>query len=418
MPGSPGDGRRRRRCSEPPDRSFDLSAPGSTKLARVPRRRSDRAPSGQAERDSRESRRLRGPQHGLHTATPRRSRDRVDAPLDHASRARPGRSRRAAPARVRGGASTSSRERSPSTSPGAREELGSRRLRCASSGVPHALENDRDGARPLVEVSAPQPGRGISRTRSSSDTVAGAETEIAYRRGHFDVSRASPQPSSALGLAGFGARRTSAARRSKILINQDFGASQFNLMVVQYAPGGFISRARPCVRGGLLLPRGRDRGELDGETYTLARGRLLLERRREHARAHEPLRRAGALARDAGAAAAVAAPGPLRGDWERLVSGSERPVRRAAERSPTAPVAAPGRAARRSCRPTTPQTRPGARPREHGDAAEDDQVPGAVLRELLLQREEDDRADDRPLDRADAADHDDEDHVRRPVDTS
>ena len=62
--------------------------------------------------------------------------------------------------------------------------------------------------------------------------------------------------------------------------------------------------------------------------------------------------------------------------------------------------------------------RPARREQHDGDAdqAEQQQIPGAVVGEQVLQREENDHADDRPLDGADAADHDDEDDVGGPVD--
>src|SRR6185436_16931693 len=50
-----------------------------------------------------------------------------------------------------------------------------------------------------------------------------------------------------------------------------------------------------------------------------------------------------------------------------------------------------------------------------GDAAQDDEIPAAEAGEELAQHEEDQRADDRSLDGADAADDDDEDHVGGPV---
>ena len=52
---------------------------------------------------------------------------------------------------------------------------------------------------------------------------------------------------------------------------------------------------------------------------------------------------------------------------------------------------------------------------QHGDQAQDDQVPGAVVGQELAQDEVDDHADDRPLDRADAADYHHEDHDDGPV---
>jgi hypothetical protein len=63
-----------------------------------------------------------------------------------------------------------------------------------------------------------------------------------------------------------------------------------------------------------------------------------------------------------------------------------------------------------------PQPPPGGQGDQDRDRAEQDQVPGAVAGQGLLQHEEDDGTDDRPFDRAHPADDDDEDHERGPVD--
>ena len=47
--------------------------------------------------------------------------------------------------------------------------------------------------------------------------------------------------------------------------------------------------------------------------------------------------------------------------------------------------------------------------------AEDDEVPGAVVLERLLQDEVDDAAENRALDRAESADHRGEEHLGRPL---
>ena len=62
-----------------------------------------------------------------------------------------------------------------------------------------------------------------------------------------------------------------------------------------------------------------------------------------------------------------------------------------------------------------PQPAPREDGNGHGDQAEDDQVPGPVRGQGLLEDEEQDGAEDRPLDRADAADDGHEDHLRRPL---
>ena len=78
-----------------------------------------------------------------------------------------------------------------------------------------------------------------------------------------------------------------------------------------------------------------------------------------------------------------------------------------------------GGAERARCRSARRTYAPEARRRlQHDDDrhdAEDHQVDRAEVGQRLAQQEEDDRADDRPLDRADAADHHDEDDVGGPV---
>jgi hypothetical protein len=60
-----------------------------------------------------------------------------------------------------------------------------------------------------------------------------------------------------------------------------------------------------------------------------------------------------------------------------------------------------------------------ARRKQHhrdADQSQRQQIPGAIMGQAVLQQEEDDHADNRSFDGADAADDDDEDHIGRPVD--
>src|SRR5664279_4299214 len=81
----------------------------------------------------------------------------------------------------------------------------------------------------------------------------------------------------------------------------------------------------------------------------------------------------------------------------------ELPSRR--EQAPAAPLLQPA-----------PQALLEADRHDDRQQAKAEQVPRAVLAEELVQGPEDQRADHRPLDASDAADHDHEDRERGPVD--
>jgi quercetin dioxygenase-like cupin family protein len=138
-------------------------------------------------------------------------------------------------------------------------------------GVPHALENTGgEGAR-WLELGAPRPGSAMISDTVFLESEPDVELpEPAFRRGHFDLS-ALPPPSSALGLAGFGVANVGAASL-EILIRQEFGASQFNLMVVQYAPGGFISEHDHAFEEAFFFVSGEIEAVLDGAVYRLEAG--------------------------------------------------------------------------------------------------------------------------------------------------
>ena len=187
---------------------------------------------------------------------------------------------------------------------GAREELGADDFLWIELGVPHAVVVTTSGAR-WLEVSAPNPGARFEDTVFSEG--AGATPEVPYRRGHFDVGDL-PEPSGNI-LAGAGTNVGGAS--VLLLVNQDFGASQFVLMALQYVPGGGIKEHDHAFEEGFFIIEGRARGRPRRRAAHVRPRRLLLERRRQHARADQPLGRARQMARDAGAPAAVAPPVPL-----------------------------------------------------------------------------------------------------------
>src|SRR2546430_2709363 len=96
------------------------------------------------------------------------------------------------------------------------------------------------------------------------------EGAVPYRRNHFKIGEL-PKPNSAIGLAGFGGANVGGAAL-KVLVGPDTGASQLNLMVVQYASGGFIKRHDHAFKETFLFLEGEIEAELDDHVHTLAAG--------------------------------------------------------------------------------------------------------------------------------------------------
>ncbi len=137
-------------------------------------------------------------------------------------------------------------------------------------GVSHALRNDSGAGARWFEVSAPQPGGGLDDTVFADADRIPDGLETPYVKGHFDVTSL-PEPSSTIGLAGFGAANVGGAAL-EILVGPAKGASQLNLMVVQYAPGGYIKRHDHAFEEGFLFLEGEVEAELEGETHTVRAG--------------------------------------------------------------------------------------------------------------------------------------------------
>ncbi len=153
---------------------------------------------------------------------------------------------------------------------GAEEELVADDYCFVEVGVPHAVVNGSAQPARWFEVGAPQPAASFEDTVFVEPDVQGAEPELAFRRGHFDLSSL-PEPSSSIGLAGFGAANVGGASL-EILIQKDFGASQFNLMLVRYVEGGQIKEHDHAFEEGFFFLEGEIEAVLDGETYTLGAG--------------------------------------------------------------------------------------------------------------------------------------------------
>jgi mannose-6-phosphate isomerase-like protein (cupin superfamily) len=145
---------------------------------------------------------------------------------------------------------------------GAREQLEADDYLWIEFGVPHAVS----GTGAWIEVSAPLPGASLEDTVFTAGP--GVSPEVPFRRGHFDVSQL-PEPSGAI-LAGAGANVGGAS--VKLLINADFGASQFVLMTLRYVEGGLIKEHDHAFEEGFFFLEGEIEAELDGERFTLGPG--------------------------------------------------------------------------------------------------------------------------------------------------
>jgi quercetin dioxygenase-like cupin family protein len=150
---------------------------------------------------------------------------------------------------------------------GTDEELAADDYVFVERAVAHSLRNASSEPVRWLEVSAPQPGAALEDTVFLHGDPPRVEVELPYRRDRFDASQL-PPPSSALGLAGFGAANVGGASL-KILIQRDFGASQLNLMVVEYVQGGTIKEHDHPFEEGFFFLTGEIEAVLDGQTYTL-----------------------------------------------------------------------------------------------------------------------------------------------------
>jgi quercetin dioxygenase-like cupin family protein len=57
-----------------------------------------------------------------------------------------------------------------------------------------------------------------------------------------------------------------------MLVDRDFGASQFNLFVLEYAPGGLIKEHDHAFEEAFVFLSGEIEAVLDGQPYTLRGG--------------------------------------------------------------------------------------------------------------------------------------------------
>jgi quercetin dioxygenase-like cupin family protein len=153
---------------------------------------------------------------------------------------------------------------------GSTEELAADDFVFVDRGVAHELLNDSDSVARWFEASAPRPGASIEDTVFADGETPAVDADPPYRRRHFDVA-AMPEPSGGIGLAGFEGANVGGAV-AQIILGPDSGPSQYNLMVVRYGPGGFITEHDHAFEEGFFFLEGEIEAVLDGETYTLAAG--------------------------------------------------------------------------------------------------------------------------------------------------
>jgi quercetin dioxygenase-like cupin family protein len=154
---------------------------------------------------------------------------------------------------------------------GSEERLGADDVLYVDAGVGHAVENRSQQGVRWFELAAPQPANGLADPMFVADGFAReATSDVLCRRARFDES-ALPAPSSWIGLAGFGAANVGGAAL-QMLIDENAGASQLKLFVVQYQPGGFIREHDHPFEEAFFFVCGEVEALLDGETYTLRAG--------------------------------------------------------------------------------------------------------------------------------------------------
>jgi quercetin dioxygenase-like cupin family protein len=153
---------------------------------------------------------------------------------------------------------------------GAEEELAQDDYAFVHAGVAHSLANRSAETARWYELGAPQASDGFEDTVFLTETPSETDTDVPFRRGRFEADEL-PPPSDTLGLAGFGAANVGGATL-KMLIDREFGASQFNLFVVEYVPGGLIKEHDHPFEESFFFLNGEIEAVLDGTPYDLQAG--------------------------------------------------------------------------------------------------------------------------------------------------
>ena len=150
------------------------------------------------------------------------------------------------------------------------ESLAADDFAFVQAGVAHSLANRSDETVRWYELGAPQASDGFEDTGFLDETPPPTDVDVPFRRGRFEAGSL-PPPSDTLGLAGFGAANVGGASL-KMLIDHEFGASQFNLFLVEYVPGGLIKEHDHPFEESFFFVSGEIEAVLDGTTYDLRAG--------------------------------------------------------------------------------------------------------------------------------------------------
>ncbi len=154
---------------------------------------------------------------------------------------------------------------------GGREILSADDYCWLAKGVPHALRNAADGVARWLEASAPPPGAAmIEDLLFPPDQAAVELPELPFRRGRFEASQL-PPPTEPFALAGTGTANVGWAS-VKVLVDRDFGASQLVLMMLEYAPGGFIAEHDHVFEETFFFLSGQVEAVLEGRSHLLSAG--------------------------------------------------------------------------------------------------------------------------------------------------
>ena len=153
---------------------------------------------------------------------------------------------------------------------GADEGLAADDYAFVQAGVAHSLANRSADTVRWYELGAPQASDGFADTVFFTEMPPETDADVPFRRGRFEAAEL-PPPSDTLGLAGFGAANVGGARL-KMLIDREFGASQFNLFVVEYVTEGLIREHDHPFEESFFFVSGEIEAVLDGTAYDLKAG--------------------------------------------------------------------------------------------------------------------------------------------------
>jgi len=150
------------------------------------------------------------------------------------------------------------------------EELSEHDFVFVEAGAPHALANPGGDPVRWHEVGAPLAPEDRPEAAFPGRTWTPEPGSTAYRRGRFDEGDL-PPPSETIGLAGFGPAHVGGARL-KMLVDRDLGASQFNLFVLEYVPGGLIRPHDHPFEESFFFLAGEIEADLGGIVHELRTG--------------------------------------------------------------------------------------------------------------------------------------------------